>query len=122
MAHDKTLRELMRITGRGPGPMQVAAIDLSASTSDADLVAAAAGRRIYVEQLDLMPAASSTIEIWSGPSGSTTRPTGGPGSIAGNGGSQYVLGPFYTTADGAALVVDRGTSVALAGTVRYCYV
>lgn len=113
------LKELRRTLGRSGGPLQVASVALGASTSDADLVAAPTGRRIFVVQADLVLAGASTLDIWSGASGDATRCIGGPGTITGLAGVQYVFGPFYTEADGDALVVDRGTSVALSGTIHY---
>ena len=122
MSHSKILRELMRITGRGAGPMTVATIDLSASTSDADLIAAPTGKRIYVEQVDLILAGASTFDLWSGASADADRCIGGPGTVTGAASAQYTFGPFYTEVDGDALVIDRGTSVAVSGAVRYCVV
>lgn len=118
---DTILRELMRTTGRAPGPMQVATIAEAASTSDANLVAGVAGRIIYVEQVDLVLAGASTFDIWSGASTDAQRCAGGPGTITGAASVQYTFGPLSSVDAGDAVVIDRGTSVAVSGTIRFCY-
>lgn len=118
----KLLQEYARTIGRQPGPWVMASIDLTAATTDATLVSVPAGRTCWVHRIDLVPAGASTLELWSGASTDTQRCVGAPGQTNALAGAQYTYGPFHTVDDGDDLVLDRGTSVAVAGSVIYCFV
>lgn len=91
-------------------------LNLSAASGETTLVAATAGRRIVVVSLDLTPAAALTFAIWSGTVAAGTRITG---DIVGNAGGQYVWLDKITHADNVILNINRGSAVAISGSLTY---
>lgn len=98
---------------RDLGSLVHAPINLSASTGDSTLVAAVADRRIVVVDLEFCTDGDSDVDVWSGAAG--TRITGRFATARG----EYRVFDKITHADNTALVINRGSSVALKGSVTY---
>lgn len=112
----------LRRANNTPTLIQVS-ISLGAAANATSLVvsAAATGFRIYLEKLELVPAASGRYALYDGADNTATNRL--TGDIQANGGAQYVHTDIITSVDSngtvGSLVLNRLDAIAVAGVLTY---